>query len=394
MIALLLLGAGTFAARSALWYQTADFFCLYHGGRSLALGVDPYDDAVWQAATGGLYPAPGGGVDVPPCPGRYGYPLWTAVALLPLGVLPIELASTVWMTLSIGAAILGLLAAWRAFGGTARYAGLFAVSVVMSQPFWIFLMSGQVSGVTLGLAGIVAWSLARGRERSGGVALALLALKPQTSGITIPIVFLQAVAQRRRRFVTAALVAGAVMVLVPFLFVPGWPIEWLGEIGGRRLRVISQMPTAWGFAAQTVGNEAWGAVFLVAVVLLTARIAWGHAGPLVVFVLSLPLSLLATPYAWTYDYLVLAVAWGFIFVCAGRLHGETRGTLLLVAALALAVLGPWVFYAVSFTRGEEALSAALAAGTALVVSAAARASRPSRDGGSATRPTGPAARGA
>lgn len=297
------------------------------------------------------------------------------------------------MTLSIGAAVLGLCAAWRAFGGTARYAGLFAVSVVISQPFWIFLMSGQVSGVTLGLAGIVAWSLATGRDRSGGVALALLALKPQTSGITIPVVFLQAVARRRRRFVLAALVTGAAMLLVPFLFAAEWPLEWLGEVGGRRLRVISQMPTAWGFAAQTVGNEAWGAVFLVAIVLLTARIAWGHAGPVVVFTLSLPLSLLATPYAWTYDYLVLAVAWAFIFASAERARPLVRWS-LLVAALSLSVLGPWVFYAASFTRGEEALSAALAAGTALVVSAAARAARPPRDGASATRPIGPAARGA
>jgi hypothetical protein len=371
VIALLVLLAGAFAARSALWYRTADFFCLYHGAHSLAVGIDPYDESAWQAATGGLYPDPHGGVAAAPCPGRYGYPLWTAVALLPLGVLPIELASTLWMALSIGAAIAGIAAAWSAFGGTSRYAGVFAVSVVMSQPFWIFLMSGQLSGVVLGLGGLVAWAIARQRERAGGIALALLALKPQTSAITIPVVFIQAIAERRRRFAAAALVAGLVMLLAPFLFVPGWPLEWLGEVGGRRLRVISQMPTAWGFAAQTVGDVAWGAVFLAAILIVTALIARGRADPLVVFVLSLPLSLLATPYAWTYDYLVLAVAWGFILACAGRSRGVTRATLLL-SGLVLAVLGPWVLYAVSFTRGEEALSATLAAGTAIVAACAAR----------------------
>lgn len=372
MIAVLVLLAGAFAARSALWYQTADFFCLYHGGRSLAVGIDPYDEVVWQAATGGLYPDPRGGVAAPPCPGRYGYPLWTAVALLPLGVLPIELASTLWMALSIGAAIAGMGASWSAFGGTSRYAGVFGVSVVMSQPFWIFLMSGQLSGITLGVAGFVAWAIARRRDRAGGFALALLALKPQTSGITIPVVFIQALADGRRRFAATALVAGLVMLLVPFLFVAGWPFEWLTEVGGRRLRVISQMPTAWGFAAQTVGDAAWGAAFLAAIVVVTALIVRGRADPLAVFVLSLPLSLLATPYAWTYDYLVLAVAWGFILACAGQSQGATRA-LLLLAGLILAVLGPWVLYAVSFTRGEEALSATLAAATAVVVAAAARA---------------------
>ena len=138
--------------------------------------------------------------------------------------------------------------------------------------------------------------------------------------------------------------------------------------------MISQLPTAWGFAAQTVGDAAWGGVFIAIVLVATALIARGHTGPLVVFVLSLPLSLFATPYAWTYDYLVLAVAWGFILACAGRAAGSAR-LVLLAAGVVLAVLGPWVLYAVSFARGEETLSATLAAATAIVAACAARVRR-------------------
>ena len=366
-----MLVAGGLAARSALWYETADFFCLYQGARSLVIGVDPYDEAAWRSTIGGPYSDPRGGVSMPPCPGRYGYPLWTAVLLVPLGALPIEVASTLWMALSIAAALLGCALSWRAFGGTSRYAGIFAVSVVMSQPFWIFLLSGQTSGILLGLAGTVAWAIARERERLGGVALALLAFKPQTSVITIPVAFLQALAARRRRFVVTALVTAALMVLVPLLFVPVWPFEWLGEVSGRRLRVITQMPTAWGFAAQTVGNTAWGAAFLAGIALLTALIARGRADRVTVYVLTLPLSLLATPYAWTYDYLVLAVAWAFILARAEAAAPLMRA-LLLAAGLSLAVILPWVLYALSFTRGEEALSATLAAATAVIAACAAR----------------------
>ena len=173
------------------------------------------------------------------------------------------------------------------------------------------------------------------------------------------------------------MIAAALMVLVPLVFVPVWPFEWLGEVSGRRLRVITQMPTAWGFAAQTVGNTAWGAAFLAGIALLTALIARGRADRVTVFVLTLPLSLLATPYTWTYDYLVLAVAWGFILARADAAAPLTRA-LLLTAGLSLAVILPWVLYALSFTRGEEALSATLAAATAVVAACAARV-RP-RDG--------------
>src|SRR5258706_899944 len=95
-----------------------------------------------------------------------------------MGVLPVEAASSVWMTLSIGASLLGIGVAWRAFGGTARYAALFAVAVVMSQPFWIFLLSGQISGLALGFAGVTAWALAQGRERLRRVSRALFAPPP------------------------------------------------------------------------------------------------------------------------------------------------------------------------------------------------------------------------
>ena len=374
VIVALVLVAGGLAARSALWYETADFFCLYQGARSLVIGLDPYDEVAWRSTVGGPYPDPRGGVAMPPCPGRYGYPLWSAVLLVPLGALPIEIASSLWMAVSIGAAVLGSALAWRAFGGTSRYAGIFGVSVVMSQPFWIFLLSGQSSGMLLGLAGTVAWAIARERERLGGVALALLAFKPQTSVITIPVVFFQALATRRRRFIVAATVAAALLIVVPLLFVRDWPFEWLGEVSGRRLRVITQMPTAWGFAAQTVGDATWGAAFLAGTALVTALIAWGRADRVTVFVLTLPLSLLATPYAWTYDYLVLAVAWGFILARAEAGPPVTR-TALLAAGLSLAVILPWVLYALSFTRGEEALSATLAAATAVVGACAARVRR-------------------
>jgi len=370
IVALLVL-VGAFAARSALWYQTADFFCLYQGSRTLLAGADPYDETTWQAAAGGLYPDPRGGMVLPPCPGRYGYPLWTAVALLPIGALPVELASAAWMTLSIGASLLGMAAAWRAFGGTRRYAALFAAGVVMSQPFWIFLLSGQISGLVLGVAGVTVWALARGRERMGAISLVLLALKPQTSGLAIPAVFASALVARRWRFALTALAASGVLLVLPFAFVPGWPLEWLGEVGGRRLRVISQMPTAWGFAAQTVGDPAWGALFLASVVAITVLIARTRVDAVRVFVLSLPLSLLATPYAWTYDYLVLAIVWGFILACAERSVPAVRGA-LVGAALLLAVALPWILYAVSFARGEEALSASLAALTAVVAASAAR----------------------
>src|SRR5919201_3884737 len=72
------------AGRAALTVRDAamsDFRCFYEGGRLVRLGLDPYDRATWAAATG---------VDVephPPCAETFYYPLWTAMAMVPLSEL-------------------------------------------------------------------------------------------------------------------------------------------------------------------------------------------------------------------------------------------------------------------------------------------------------------------
>ena len=243
-VGVLVLLAGTIAAGAQLWYQTTDFFCLYHGGRSLLLGRDPYNEVWWGSVTGGLHPDPRGGLSQSSCPGRFGYPLWTAVALLPFGLLPLESAASLWEAVSIGATLAGTWAAWRAARGPRRLAPLFAVLVLTSQPFWLLIVSGQMTGVMLGLAGGLALLVARKRDWGAGVALAALAVKPQIVVLTLPVFAFRALMGRRRRLISAVLATGGAMLLVPMLFVFSWPVEWLGEITGRRLRVVALLPTA------------------------------------------------------------------------------------------------------------------------------------------------------
>jgi hypothetical protein len=369
VVLLLLLVAGAIAARGALYYQTADFFCLYHGARSLALGHDPYNSAWWQSVTGGLFPDPWRGVGTSSCVTSYAYPLWTAVAMLPLGVLPLELAASLWLALSIGAAVFGAWALWRSFGGTRENAALFATVVFTSQPFWVLLVGGQITGVMVGLTGALALALARSREVHAGIALAFLALKPQLVVLTIPAMLWHAFAQGRRRLVVSAVVTGAVLIALPLLFLSTWPLEWLGQEGPHRLQIAGLLPTAWGFSADVLGNVLWGAV--LSVVLIAACVAIARRiDALALLALSIPLSLVVTLHAWSYDYLLLAGPWAFVLARADRTRAS--GTALLAAVLLVASPLPWLLYAVGFTRGVETISVLVPAATALLVATAAR----------------------
>jgi len=369
----LVLIVGTLAAQRASYYQTGDFFCLWSGARSLVLGHDPYDVTWWTSLTGGLFADPWRGLATSSCTSYFAYPLWTAVVLLPLGALPLELAASLWMALSIGAVIFGMDRLWRAYAGRRENAALFAALVVGSQPFWVLLVGGQLTGILLGIAGAVAAAIRRGSDVRAGAALALLALKPQLVVVTLPAMLLRLMRDGRRRAAVTAVVVGLAMTLVPLLFVGAWPQEWLGAVGPQRLRVAGLFPTAWGFAADVLGNVWWAVALIAALVALVMLIA-RDVDVLALFALSFPLSLVVTPHAWSYDFLLLAVPWAFVL---GRLPFATRvmrrallGALLLVASPL-----PWVLYGVGFARGLETVSVLVPAATALLAATATRQRR-------------------
>lgn len=369
----LILLSGYGAASAALYYQTADFFCLWNGARLVAGGVDPYDAEVWHVATDGLYPDPRGGLRAVTC--SFGYPLWTAIALVPFGMLPLELAATLWIAAGIAATLAGTLLAWRAAGGPARLTLLLLALVLFSQPFWVLLVGGQITGVMLALVGLVAWGMSRRREATSGVALAWLALKPQIGTLFMPVLLLEAIATRRWRFVAGSLLAGAALLLVSLTVAPRWPLEWLAELERQRGRASPQLATAWGLAADLTGTALWGAALVVALAAAVWAIARADAlrGPTLTGI-TLSLSLFAAPYVWSYDFLVLALPWSVTLARISRAEGARRVALLL-GLVACASLLPWALYAIAFPRGKETLSALVPAATALLLAATVAGTR-------------------
>jgi Glycosyltransferase family 87 len=363
----------TVAASRALWYESTDFFCMWQGARLVATGADPYDESIWREATGGLHPNPAGGETVSSCPGRYGYPLWTALVMLPFGVLPLPAAAVAWMGVSLLAVAIGSAASWRAVGGGRNGLPLFVTLVVTAQPLWLLVVYGQITGVMLGLVGLLGLFFARMKDVPAGIALGLLVLKPQIAGAFAPVVFLRSF-RDQPRFALASLVTLGALAIASLIVSPGWPLEWLGELGGRRLRVAGLLPTSWGLSADLFGTQAVAPLLIAALVLGAALIVRRMPGHLGFAAIALPISLFASPYAWSYDHLVLVFPWALCVATASRLAGSARGALLIATALVGAIL-PWCLYAIAFTRGQETLNALIPALTALLVAAAIRMDR-------------------
>ena len=155
-------------------------------------------------------------------PGVY-YPLPFFFIFLPLAALPLWLAHLVWTAIEL--LVLVAILRWR------------APAVLMFAPVFLALLMGQIIIPMLGL-----FALLRS-GKAGGIALALMALKPQLVVFLAPWLLWRWWKSERRQIVWL-IVTLAAMALAAFIVQPDWMAQWL-SVSGERIRAPIS-PSVWG----------------------------------------------------------------------------------------------------------------------------------------------------
>lgn len=347
--------------------ETTDFRCFWTGAAFVLSGRDPYDLGEWTRATYSVGLDAFGRIRASNCFGTYPYPLTTAIAMLPLGILPLGIAAVIWELLIFAGAVVGAALLARAAALSRSLGVMLVVIVLVSQPFEQTVMSAQFGGLSLLAVGL----LAAPKLRSGraGIAVVLAAMKPHV----IPLVPLVRARGERVGAIVAALVPLALLALVSIALQPTWPMGWLAELGGQRRDMLGMEVSLWTLAA-VAGMPALGPV-LVAAGILPIVVAARRARDLhildVIAVVALGW-LLLIPYGLTSSHLApLAAAWVAIM---RRAVSPTTSGPLIVALFAVAGVLPWVMYLVRFDvlayYGLEVTSALVPLATAAVLAGA------------------------
>ncbi len=336
----LVTGLGISAVRA---YHTTDFFCFDTAARLVATGADPYDTTTWATATAGSFPDYRGVIRSTSCPGRFGFPLWTAIALLPLTLLSPAAAAGVWEMLLIASAAIGVVGLALSLGRRDLAIGL-ALVVAASQPFWLTVLTAQFGGLLLGAIGLSSFLVGARRDAAGAGALAIGFLKPHVAALIFVAMVVRAIGQRRLRFLFVLGGAFAGLVLAAFAVRPGWLAEYAVELATNRAATIPIATSLLGLAFQATGSVVIAvAVTLAAVgagVMLLRRRALADVD---VVATGAAASLVLSPYLGSHDQLLLAPAWAVMLA-----RGGLRGT---IATGLLAVPLPWVLYALKGTVG-------------------------------------------
>jgi glycosyl transferase family 87 len=327
-----------------------DFSGFWSGPRSVLVGVDPWDPVHYAPTAVALgTKTPDALVD--------DYMPWVVLALLPIGLLPLEVAGWVWMVLSMTLAALALRALLRTFvPGRPIVHGMLGLALFVGQPGFHAIVLGQWALLLMSaVAAIVLWVRAGQARRASAAALMLLA-KPQIFVWTAIGLGISAfVDERYRRFVRYTIVFAGAVVVCAWLAYPDWFPAWLADIPPRRTGRSAVLLSAFG---QLLGTP--GRILAIAVIGAGVLLAWRFVPASDAWLaMWLSLSSAGAIYSWSYDqvllFVPLTIASG-VLVASGR---ERAGTWLAVGgALTLLLVSP-LFYAVGVMRHDETFSVAI-----------------------------------
>ena len=268
--------------------------------------ADAYDFRAFHEAQGTFVPE-SKGLIFPPV-----YPPQTALLFMPFSRLSYTAAQLTWTALTIVLYALIVWRAWWSCRGSLTDRALVFVAAAAFPPFWQDVMWGQVTILILG-AFCLGWlALDRGRQFAAGLALGLLAIKPQF-GVVLAVIV---VMRRDWRMLAGAVVSVVLqgllvwMVLGPSAF-SGYA-SVLQTIAGHSDALEAKPFHSHSIRAVTrllpdsLGIPAWA--FVSAVVLWKTGRAWCSAAPLHVrFGLAMLAAVLVNPHLIVYDATVLAL---------------------------------------------------------------------------------------
>jgi hypothetical protein len=363
LVAGAVLGLGVRAAVTVRDADISDFRCFYEAGRLVAAGSDPYDRTAWAAA---VYTDPD---RVPHCARTFIYPLWTAVAMAPLSVLPERAAVALWEAIlfacSLGATLF-ISRTWAMLGG----ARLLLVTLLWSQPMFSAIGNAQFGPVILLSVAALAYALDRGRARTLAGAWWLMLLKPHITALVMAATLITI-----SRRAAAVLLAGALVIgVATLLVIPTWPVNLIREnldqqqlLGDRGLGTLWTLSSDIGLPA-AVG----GAVAVLLVLACAAMLPCRRLRPREVVAALVAASLLLTRYARPHDLVVLAVCWAAGLAAAKQAQAGARATLAMLV-IATGLIIPWIVTVLSLFGGPLSLYVTVSLVTAAVTVVAIRA---------------------
>jgi hypothetical protein len=291
-------------------WRNNDFFTFWLAGHLVMQGGNPYAPVQWVAGYHefGISPIPNQ---------TFLYPLPLSLIYAPLGLLSLKTAYIAWVALSEGmilAALVLLLAHQKGSNFLRVFLPLLA-GTVFFRPAVLTLVNGQVSALLLLiLVGTVClWE--RGKWEWGSLLLPLLMLKPNIGAPMLALVGLWLLLNKKYKSIAVIGAGLAGLLVIGLIQNPQWVSEYLSIGNIKVAETFGWSPTVWGLGYLFCSHGVSCTLFTggVAAALVCIAFFWLVASqrhrlsPLTIISLATTVTLLVTPYTWTYDQILLVL---------------------------------------------------------------------------------------
>jgi len=341
----------------------SDFQVLYYTTQGLIRGVDVYDHAGKMQMINEVY---GADVDENFIP-QFAYPPWYALSTLYLGLMPIRNAAVLWFEINLAMLFLSV---WFLTDGWKPSLRLLAFpAALFFYPVLGTLAVGQYDFPVLLGASMLIYALPRQRPVLTALGMAFLTFKPHLGGLILLVVLVYLLLHRDefgKKAFTYTIYAGIFLFFIGFLADSSWPLNYFDSLFNYRelghITTCSECVNLSVWLSRRLSGELSlsqagaiaGAVLTVLLVILYLKRKVLFESPALLVASALMTTILASPYLYNYDFLLLLVPFAILTesklervvipVCyigstlALVLYGREGNDALLVASVAVATL--------------------------------------------------------
>jgi hypothetical protein len=281
------------------------------------------------------------------------YPMWVNLLFTPFAAIPLDLSLALWRAIMLMLVVWAIAHVLRVSNPSFQQLHPAAVVAIVVTVFLGIIYRESLVNVIVGQFAIIEFALLAGLwgyliasksltgrrllagDSLAGVALAVLATKPQAVGLAVLLVVVWAVVRRRWTIPVAAALAMLLLLVLPLLAYSDSLGNWLGILtGGQAASQMEESASVWGVAYALVGGVLpWQpiafALSIAGLVLLAPYWWWDLSDRTSPVPLALPVTLcvnsVISPYLLQYEHEVLLLP-ALVFLAAAGLPNERPET--------------------------------------------------------------------
>jgi hypothetical protein len=286
-----------------------DFSHYWAGGRLVLSGENSYDPNLVQNLRNKIA---GGQTSYETIPIMW-TPPWSLPFLMPFGLFDYPNARLLWLITHITLLLIFANLTWKIFHNNTQYLWVGWAATFLFGPTISVMEKGQITPwVLAGIVGFVFLCIYKKNDFVAGMAICLIALKPQLFFLFWPALLMWVIKFRRWRVIAGLTISAAAIILIPMIFNPNVlsqyflalsnypPTDWATHTIGGYLRLLLGVEKFWLQFIPPALGLVW---FLFYWRKHQSDWSWTKAIPDLVLV-----SILTAPYAWTYDQVILVPA--------------------------------------------------------------------------------------